>query len=60
MTDQPEDIIDCMARMKGDGQPFALATVVRTEDATAAKAGAKAVVRADGAVHYPGDQGELF
>jgi xanthine dehydrogenase accessory factor len=50
MTDRPEDIIDCMARMKGDGQPFALATVVRTEDATAAKAGAKAVVRADGAV----------
>jgi xanthine dehydrogenase accessory factor len=37
-----------MARMKGDGQPFALATVVRTEDATAAKAGAKAVVRGDG------------
>src|SRR3972149_1484751 len=48
MTQHPEDIIDCMARMKGDGQPFALATVIRTEDATAAKAGAKAVVRADG------------
>jgi xanthine dehydrogenase accessory factor len=50
MTRNPEDIIDCMARMKGDGQPFALATVIRTEDATAAKAGAKAVVRADGTV----------
>ena len=50
MTKNQEDIIDCMARMKGDGQPFALATVIRTEDATAAKAGAKAVVRADGAV----------
>lgn len=50
MTQHPEDIIDCMARLKGDGQPFALATVVRTEDATAAKAGAKAVVRADGTV----------
>ncbi len=50
MKQHPEDIIDCMARMKGDGQPFALATVVRTEDATAAKAGAKAVVRADGTV----------
>jgi xanthine dehydrogenase accessory factor len=48
MTQHPEDIIDCMARMKGDGQPFALATVIRTEDATAAKAGAKAIVRADG------------
>lgn len=48
MSEAGEDIIDCMARMKGDGQPFALATVVRTENATAAKAGAKAVVRADG------------
>jgi xanthine dehydrogenase accessory factor len=47
---QSEDIIDCMARMKGDNQPFALATVVRTEDATAAKAGAKAVIRADGSM----------
>ncbi|HUT48076.1 MAG TPA: XdhC/CoxI family protein [Alphaproteobacteria bacterium] len=45
-----EDIIDCMARMKGDNQPFALATVVRTEDATAAKAGNKAVIRADGSM----------
>jgi len=50
MSEEREDIIDCMARMKGDGQPFALATVVRTEDATAAKAGAKAVIRADGSV----------
>jgi xanthine dehydrogenase accessory factor len=50
MSDESEDIIDCMARMKGDGQPFALATVVRTEDATSAKAGAKAVIRADGSV----------
>ncbi|MCH9012689.1 MAG: XdhC family protein [Proteobacteria bacterium] len=39
-----------MARMKGDGQPFALATVVRTRDATSAKVGAKAVVRADGSM----------
>ena len=50
MDDDTEDIIDCMARMKGDNQPFALATVVRTEDATAAKAGAKAVIRADGSM----------
>ncbi len=48
MAVESEDIIDCMARMKGDQQPFALATVVRTEDATSAKAGAKAIVRADG------------
>ena len=50
MSQHPEDVIDCMARMKGDGQPFVLATVIRTEDATSAKAGAKAVVRADGTV----------
>ncbi len=28
--DDAGEIIDCMARMKGDNQPFALATVVRT------------------------------
>jgi xanthine dehydrogenase accessory factor len=48
--DEAEDIVDCMTRMRGDRQPFAVATVVRTEDATAAKAGAKAVIRADGSV----------
>ncbi len=45
-----EDVIDCMARMKGDARPFALATVVRTKAATSAKVGAKAVIRADGAM----------
>ncbi len=50
MSDPSDDIIDCMARMKGDNQPFALATVVRTEDLTSAKAGAKAVIRADGSL----------
>ena len=50
MIEDGDNIIDCMARMVGDNTPFALATVVRTEDATAAKAGAKAVVRADGAL----------
>jgi xanthine dehydrogenase accessory factor len=48
--DEAEDIVDCMTRMRGDRQAFAVATVVRTEDATAAKAGAKAVIRADGTV----------
>jgi xanthine dehydrogenase accessory factor len=47
---QSDEIIDCMARMKGDGQPFALVTVVRTEGATSAKLGAKAVIRADGSM----------
>lgn len=51
MTDgKDDDIIDCMARMKGDGQAFAVATVVRTEELTAAKAGAKAVIRGDGSI----------
>ncbi len=44
------DIVDCMTAMRGDHQPFAVATVVRTEDATAAKAGARAVIRADGSL----------
>ena len=50
MTADSEDVIDCMARMKGDAQPFALATVVRTKAATSAKVGAKAVIRADGSM----------
>jgi len=45
-----DEIADCMTRCKGENQPFALVTVVRTENFTAAKAGAKAVVRADGTV----------
>ena len=50
MTVDSEEVIDCMARMKGDAQPFALATVVRTKAATSAKVGAKAVIRADGSI----------
>lgn len=45
-----DDLIDVMADLKGKQQSFALATVVRTEDATSAKAGAKAIVTADGAM----------
>lgn len=45
-----EDVIDCMARMKGEDQPFAVATIVRSEGATAARSGAKAVIRADGSM----------
>ena len=48
MTTVSDDVIDCMARMKGEEQPFAVATVVRVQGAAAAKAGAKAVVRGDG------------
>jgi xanthine dehydrogenase accessory factor len=40
--------------MKAKGEPFALATVVRTVAATAVKAGAKAVIRPDGSVSEAG------
>ena len=44
------DIHDLISTMKQKGESFALATVVRTVAATAAKAGAKAVIRADGTI----------
>ena len=49
MTVEPDDVFDCMARMKGEEKPFAVATVVRVEGGAAAKPGAKAVFQADGA-----------
>jgi len=50
MATEPDDVIDCMARMRNDGQPFAVATVVHVRGGAAAREGAKAVVRADGSV----------
>jgi len=47
---QATDVLDLISAMRAKGEPFALATVVRTVAATAAKAGAKAVIRADGGV----------
>jgi xanthine dehydrogenase accessory factor len=44
------DILDIISLRKSAGEPFALATVVRTVAATAAKAGAKAVILPDGTV----------
>jgi len=44
------DILDIIATRKSTGEPFALATVVRTVAATAAKAGAKAVILPDGTI----------
>lgn len=49
MRPQP-DVIDLVASLKARGEPFALATVVRTVSVTAAKAGAKAIIRPDGTV----------
>src|ERR1700681_4449214 len=45
-----DDILDTIATRKSTGVPFALATVVRTVAATAAKAGAKAVILPDGTI----------
>ena len=47
MTDSTEHVLDTIARLRDLGEPFAVATIVRTKDATSAKAGAKAVVRRD-------------
>ncbi len=44
------DLIDRVANLKAQGEAFCLATVVRTVSVTAAKAGAKAVIRADGSI----------
>jgi xanthine dehydrogenase accessory factor len=44
------DILDVISSKKSAGEPFALATVVRTVAATAAKAGAKAVILPDGTI----------
>ena len=48
--DAAADILRIIQARKAAGQPFALATVVRTVAATAAKAGAKAVILPDGSV----------
>ncbi len=44
------DIHDLIVSLKEAGKPFAIATVVRTLSVTSAKAGAKAVVQADGTI----------
>jgi xanthine dehydrogenase accessory factor len=49
-VDAAADILRIIQARKAAGQPFAVATVVRTVAATAAKAGAKAVILPDGSV----------
>lgn len=44
------EIMDLVAQMKAAEQVFVLATVVRTVSVTAAKAGAKAIIRPDGTI----------
>jgi xanthine dehydrogenase accessory factor len=50
MMDRGTDVLDFANGLKAHGEVFAIATVVRTIAATAAKAGAKAVIRADGSI----------
>jgi xanthine dehydrogenase accessory factor len=44
------EIMELVAQMKATEQAFVLATVVRTVSVTAAKAGAKAIIRPDGTI----------
>jgi xanthine dehydrogenase accessory factor len=44
------EVMELVARMKAAEQAFVLATVVRTVSVTAAKAGAKAIIRPDGTI----------
>src|ERR1700732_538706 len=48
--DSAADILRIIQARKAAGEPFAVATVVRTVAATAAKAGAKAVILPDGSM----------
>ncbi len=48
--ERAQDVLDIIATRKAAGERFALATVVRTVAATAAKAGAKAVILPDGTI----------
>ncbi|HVO02506.1 MAG TPA: XdhC family protein [Candidatus Cybelea sp.] len=50
MTRPDLDVIPLIASLKEAGESFCIATIVRTEHATSAKAGAKAVVLPDGAI----------
>jgi xanthine dehydrogenase accessory factor len=44
------DILELASELKAEGEAFALATVVRTVSVTAAKAGARALIRSDGVI----------
>lgn len=45
-----DKVLDLIRTLQADGESFAIATVVRTVSLTAAKAGAKAVIGADGTI----------
>lgn len=45
------DLVQLAARLTGEGRPYALATVVRSERPTSGKPGNMALITADGAMH---------
>ena len=49
-TDDPLSILERVAQLRRDGVPFALCTVTYSQRPASARAGAKAVVTADGAI----------
>ncbi len=49
-TTMPEDLLNVMVRLRRRGEPFAVATVVRSQRPTSAKPGAKAIITADGSL----------
>ena len=51
MTVQLSHILDLMGQMREAGRDYCAVTVVRTANATSAKAGAKAIVTDDGVLH---------
>ncbi|MDP2621823.1 MAG: XdhC family protein [Hyphomicrobiales bacterium] len=51
MAKKTEQLIDLIADLRRRDEEFCVVTVVRTKDATSAKAGAKALVTGDGEIH---------
>ncbi|TVQ55396.1 MAG: XdhC family protein [Rhodobacteraceae bacterium] len=45
-----DEVFDAIRRLREEERPFAVATVIRTEDATSARPGDKAVITEDGAI----------
>ncbi|MFN3614429.1 MAG: XdhC family protein [Rubrimonas sp.] len=45
-----DQVFEAILRLQAEGRPFAVATVIRTEDATSARPGDKAVIAEDGAI----------
>ena len=51
MSITSSETLDRINEMRARGEEFCVVTVVRTENATSAKAGAKALVTSDGEIH---------